>query len=152
DRQLALLDRYRKEKDELEAQYRDFEKLSERSAYLRTESAQLQAQLRAKTAARDVLQAEYEKSLARIENHKHAEDRVVAASEALAEAHGLRESRVEALQRLQEAKELTDLFGRELETRRENLLRADENLRNLKEEQRKLAEAARELRTRQADL
>jgi hypothetical protein len=144
DRNLGLLAQRRSELDALNAEFQNMEKLLERSGDLDVVRRDLSRQLDDATRTRDALQAEYERSLKRIEAHHFASQRIETAEKCASDARAKRQRRTEAEEQVQAyARELA-LAKQALDEKCRQLELAEQQLRDVKSLAHSTYEAQRE--------
>jgi energy-coupling factor transporter ATP-binding protein EcfA2 len=148
DKALAALEQHKAEVAQIEAEFQDFERLMEKSSDLEVLSRDLRRQLEERTLGCNLLQAEYERSLKRLEAHRLASERVTQAEKALVAGLALRQKRAEAERRVHDAQKHADTASQETGETSRRLHAAEQKLRELRREFQDLESAGRQQQAR----
>jgi DNA repair exonuclease SbcCD ATPase subunit len=152
DKALAFLKVQETELGRLETEYQDFERMMKRAADLEVQSRNLRRQLHERTASRDDLQNEYEKSLARLEAHRLSLEKVGTQDKALADALALQRRRADVEHLLCETRKLAEKAKSEAEEQGRRLQAAEGKLRDLRHEVQELENGRRQCQDRVNDV
>jgi len=152
ERDLNLLERYEGELAGVEAEYREFEKMIERSGKLEVSARDLNRQLVEKSILRDRLQQEYAESRARLEAHRYAAEKVGRAESALGEPRAMKQRRADAERCIRDEEAAAEEARRGVEETGGRLRAAEDRLRGLRRHLQGLGIAGRELQERLAGM
>jgi len=100
EKNLAILAQKRSDLDSLNTEFQSYEQMLLRSGDLEILQRELHRQLDGATRTRDTLQEEYERSLKRIEAHRHAANAIMVAQKGVADALDLQQRRADAEEQL----------------------------------------------------
>lgn len=148
EKDLERLTALRAELAKAEQEFQAFERLMVRSRELEIEAFDLRRQQQEKAHDRDALQEEYERSLARIEDHRRAAKQLEAAEEALKQSKQHRQTR-EAVERfIADTQSLAEAARQDVEAKTRQLEAAERSLEDLRIEVREFTNDEREKQAR----
>jgi energy-coupling factor transporter ATP-binding protein EcfA2 len=129
DKKRLELARQKTELAEIDREYQSLEDRMERSANLEVRSRDLSRQVIEKTAARDLLREEYERSLTRLKANELAVERVTGAEKFWKDQHNQREQRADLEERIHGTERTAETADRDVEEASLQLQSAEERLR-----------------------
>ena len=147
DKKMSELVRQKGDLAEINREYQSLEDRMEKSASLEVLSRDLSRQVDEKTAARDLLRAEYERSLNRLKANELAVERVTGAEKIWKDQHDQRERRGDLEARISEVEKTVGSVGRDVKEASLHLQTAEESLSAKRRDSHSLIDTGRVLQS-----